>query len=290
MFKEKLDMLFQKANEKQALNVIENLKVLVRYQNFCIEEQILFQARENGIYISDEIIKQKDLERITQHDKVIDACLTINDIAKGLGVIKIFDVEPKRVENQIARYDATEHAKTAFIVANFINDYYNLNLEMERYDRVLDSTTFEKTKTIKEKDWFGASAFDLPTAEYYPERLDNAVETTHKDVSFQEKQLDNFRKILRDQTGQLNMELRNGVKMTLSKEDGYSVILETKKPFKNTSGVLSNETNAGFEAYGESKMCAKDIVFNQLKDIVKQNGGFSYQTRQEYDLDEGLDI
>lgn len=288
MYKEKLDMLFQRASEKQALNVIENLKALVRYQNFCIEEQILFQARNNGISIPDEMIKQKDIERISEHDKVIDACLTINEIARAIGTVKIFDVEPNRAENQIAKYDSTEHAKTAYIVAHFINEYYDLSLEMERYDRVLDSTTFEKTKTIREKEWFGASAFDLPTAEFYPERLNKAVESIHRDVTIQDAQLENFRRILRDQTGQLDMQLKNGVKMTLSKEDGYTVTLETRKPFRNTSGVLTNETTAGFEPQGDNKMCAKDIVFNQLKDIVKQNGGFSYQTCQEYDLDEGI--
>lgn len=280
MYREKLDTLFQKAKGLSD-DIIENLKQLVRYQNFCIEEQILLQARSNGINIPSGTIEQKDKQRILEHDKAINAIVSINTIAHKNGCQKIFDFEPHPVSGQISKFEQNDHTVAAYIVADFINEYYNLGLEMSRYDRAFDDTTFNKVNRIQEKEWFGATEALLPKEEYNEARLDLAPETVKTDVTRIEEQINDLKDIMKSKS-EVDITLFNGVEMDIKKNNDYSVTLTSRKDFTDTSGILRPETSAGFEADGPKKMSAKDLLMAQIEEIIKDNGGINNASIQKH--------
>ena len=285
MYKEKLDHLFRRAAGDTEL-IIEHLKQLVHYQNFCVEQQILLQARNNGVDISPETLMQKDRQRILEHDKAISSVCSINSIAKANGCGKIFDFEPHLAEGKISKFEQDDHRVVGIIVADFINEYYNLGLQMSREG--LDDTTFYQTKKVSEKEWFGATENTLPKVEYDKTRLDNAPENIKNDIDWEEKQLSALKEVI-NKNKIVSITLYNGVEMSITKNNDFDVTLRTDKEFTRTSGILRDETNAGFEQTGEKEMSAKDILLNQINEIIKDNGGISYESVKEYHLDKNME-
>lgn len=284
MYREKLDLVFKKA-PNHGEYVIDKLKDLVRYQNFCIEEQILLQARNQGVDIPAETIMNKNKQKVVEHDKAIAAVCAINDIAHRCGCMKVFDFEPHYIEGDLSRYDQNDHAKVAYIVADFVNEYYSLGLEMGKYDRALDDTTFAKLKTIKDDEYLGATEYDLPKAEYYEERINTAPEEFNNKIERDNKHLAALEGVL-DKTGSVNITLHDGVEMSIIKANDYDVTIKSQKDFKDTSGILRSETIAGFESTGPKEMSAKDLLMAQIKEIIKDNGGISYKSVQEHKLND----
>lgn len=285
MYREKLDTLFRRLPNRGD-EIIENLKGLVKYQNFVIEEQIIIQARNNGVEIPNETIMQKDRQRIVEHDKAIDVCVNLNQLANRAHMEKIFDFNPTPVVGEISRYDKTDHAKVAYYVADFVNEYYNLGIQLERYDKALDSTTYEKINRISEKEWFGATQNYLPEESYDESRLDNAREIIHNRIEREDLHLDTLRDVIDKNPDGVDLVLQNDVSIHIEKNGDYDVTIETKRPLTQTSGILTDEISAGFEKEADNKVKARDILYNQLRSVVKQNGGISHQSVMQHGLDE----
>jgi len=292
MYKEKLNNLFEKAaktGQTEISNwIIDSLKALVRYQNHVIEGAILSQARQNGIDIPHAEIEKNNKERIKMHDEAIKGMLRVNKLASGVGAQRIFDITPTPMQNDnLYQYSPDDHMKAAYIVAEFVNEYYDLGLQFERYDRAIDETTYSKA-SVREQEWFRANEFDLPHREYSMARIDNIQSVTKEKVEKEEKNLENFHELLKSGKS-VQVELQNGVKLDVKNNDGtYDVSVTAKRDFKNTYGILTPETNAGFEQSPDDPKTkvALDMFESQLRDIVKQNGGFSDKTIQDYNLDE----
>ncbi len=70
-------------------------------------------------------------------------------------------------------------------------------------------------------------------------------------------------------------------------DNSYNVRVETKYP--GAFGVLTNETRPGFEKEegATNIFSAKEIFKSQLREVIKDNGGFSHQSIKENDLFQG---
>lgn len=300
MYCEKFNLLFQRAPE-MANAIIDAAKELIQYSNFTIEEQLLIQARDAGCNISNELIQQKNIDKVRMHDNACLACNDINNIALSKGMNKIFDFNLEQNPNlnrSFQRFSPDNHAVVAHYVATFVNEYYNMGtLELGRYGRTLDDITFNKVNKVKDYD--GVTETTLPNVRYEEYKMDTLPLKSQNMSNYNEKC--DIKKLLKENPEGIELTLANGVKLKIEanqevlqktimdkimgKEvppfDFYDVTLETRKRFRDTSNVLMPETIAGFiiNPNDEKQCIGFDIHINQIQEIVKLNNGFS---REDY--------
>lgn len=291
MYREKLNKLFEmvsRSNHKEEImeTITANLKTLVRYQNHIIEGVILSQARANGIEIANADIEKNNRERIMLHDKAIDAMVNVNTQAKVLGISPIFDINPNPAKDTMYKYDQNDHVKAAYMVADFINEYYNLGIQFERYDRAIDATTYNKIH-ISEKEWFEATSFSLPEREYDEEKINNIAEIIKNRISRENLSIEALTEMIKETKEDIFIKLGNDVKLTISPtQDGltHDVMLETKT--EETYGILTEETSPGFvkDENDPRKQRALELFRNQITAVIKDNGGISHESIKENGL------
>lgn len=303
MYIEKLDMLFRRA-PKRAEEIIDNLKELVKYTNIAVEESIYLQAKSAGCDIPDRKILDLDNQKIKLHDDACIACDKINKIAERVYMGKIFDFEikenPNRNNPNAPKLDPDNHTKVAYFVSVFMNEYYkDASLQLGPYSRTLDDIVYAKTDEIRNWSRFD-SEYDLPSKEYYEERLNNAPQKVKEAVTYAESC--DIKKIMEDKESAA-FNLKNGVKITVTKERDeksmfedfingndnsflgtYKIEIESTKDLRKNVSILTPETRIGieFDKENPNKMVGREIYPSQIQEIINSNMGFDKESFNKY--------
>ena len=304
MYMEKLDTLFRR-NPQNAENIISELKELVKYTNIAIEENLYLQARDAGCDIPDRKIMSLDIEKMRAHDKACMACERINEYAQDVGMRKIFDFElmenPYKNKPNAPYYDPDNHAKVAYFISVFINEYYkDASLELGPYSRTLDDVVFAKTDEVRNWNRIN-SEYDIPTKEYYEERLNNAPEKVKESVKYAESC--DIKKIMENKES-ATFNLKNGIKVTVTKErdessmfkdfmEGekdesflgtYKIEIESKQDLRKNVSILTPETRMGIDYDKENpcRMVGREIYPSQIQEIINNNMGFDKGSYEKF--------